>query len=270
MLFYKDARFSQDRIFTFFALNYITRHRNSTSGHFFVNSFQKGCPSTVEELKKKISDGDTSFINSLNYYNKRVSGSNAYWSHKRSEVYSWINHHVQVGNGAPMFFITLSCAEYYWKDIADIMRDRLEIAGQDTSECYVGSKGFATIVNDNCVVVQEYFQLRVEEWLNTVGKTVFDIKHHWLRYEFAPGRGQIHAHMLAIPNDQSIYNLAHEAGNKVTGPSKADILADWAAKKFNLTAEVKDGFDELNLEIGNTPTSLPRRPAKTFESCPMS
>ena len=63
MLFYEDARFACDSIFPFFALNYIIRHHcNSSSGGFFINKFHQYCPGTLEELKQKIQEGDTSFI----------------------------------------------------------------------------------------------------------------------------------------------------------------------------------------------------------------
>jgi hypothetical protein len=53
-------------------------------------------------------------------------------------------------------------------------------------------------VDEYSIVIQEFFEKRVEIWLETVGHGVFDIKHYWLRYEFAPSRGQVHAHLLAI------------------------------------------------------------------------
>jgi hypothetical protein len=59
-----------------------------------------------------------------------------------------------------MFFITLSCAEYFWKDIETIIKDRLEQAGLDTSDCRVDAKGFPQLVNDFSVVVQEFFKKR--------------------------------------------------------------------------------------------------------------
>ena len=259
MLFYEDTRFACDNIFPFFALNYIIRHRNSTSGSFFIDKFHQYCPETLEELKQKIQEGDTSFINSLTYYNKRVIGSNSYWNQKRSEVYSWINHHIEVGNGAPMFFITLSCAEYFWPDIALHLKDRLDQAGKDSSQCVVGAPGFSKIVNDHAIVVQEYFQLRVEEWLDTVGKTIFGIQHYWIRYEFTPGRGQIHAHLLAIADDQDIYKLAHDVSrhnDDSSSNTKGSIFAEWAEKKIGLTASVDDGFDDLELNKENMPTTV--------------
>jgi hypothetical protein len=47
----------------------------------------------------------------------------------RAELYSSINHHVKEGNGMPNFFITLSCAEYFWPDVLRLLNERLKIAG---------------------------------------------------------------------------------------------------------------------------------------------
>ena len=117
LLYYEDGRFAKDKLFCFFALNYIIRHRNSTAGKFFIEKFNRDSPESLEELKQSINDGDTRFVNSLTYFNKRITGSSPYWFQKRSQLYSWINQHVELGNGAPSFFITLSCAEYFWPDI---------------------------------------------------------------------------------------------------------------------------------------------------------
>ena len=66
-------------------------------------------------------------------------------------------------------------------------------------------ENFMQHINDMTMVVQEYFQLRLQSWLETIGKHIFKIKQHWLKYEFAPGSGQIHAHMRAITDHKSIY-----------------------------------------------------------------
>ena len=115
------------------------------------------------------------------------------------------------------------------------------------------------IVNNHAIVVQEYFQLRVTEWLDTVGKSIFGIKHYWIRYEFTPGRGQIHAHLFAIADDQEIYKLAHDAswhGDNPSNESRDAIFAEWAEAKFGLSASVDDGFDDIELDKENMPTSV--------------
>ena len=257
MLYFKDGRFATDKIFTFFAMNYIARKRNSSSGQWFVDKFTSNCPETLDELKCSIAKGDTKFLNSLSYWNKRVKGSSAYWFQKRSELYTWVNHHVEMGNGAPLFFITLSCAENYWPDIVHLIKERLELAGQDTSGCYIGSKHLPQLLNDYTIVVQEYFQARVVAWLETVGKTIFGIEHYWVRYEFAPGRGQIHAHLLAVPKNKTIHQLSHELlKDKDNASNRADVIGQWAADQYGLTASVDPGFDEIEVGPTNTPVTI--------------
>lgn len=129
MLYFKDGRFATDKMWCFFALNYSTRRRNQTSGRYFVDGFYKDVPQTLDELKEKVRDGDTTFMDKISYYAFRVKGSSAYWRHKKAELYTWINYHVSQGNGLPNFFITLSCAEYFWPDIIRLINERLELAG---------------------------------------------------------------------------------------------------------------------------------------------
>ena len=187
MLRYKDNRFSRDKFFSFYALNYITRQSNSSRSNWFVNHFNNDGPESLDELKECIMEGDYRFINRITYINQQIKGSTPYWHKKRAELYSWINHHVQMGNGPPMFFITLSCAEHYWPDIIRLIKERMELACEDSSGCYAGSPKMSKILNDYSLVVQEFFQQRVDLWLKTVGKQVFGIEHYWVRYEFAPG-----------------------------------------------------------------------------------
>jgi hypothetical protein len=232
LTYYKDGRFVKDTHFCFFALNYIVRHRNNSAGHWFVTKYAHGMPDTLEELQEQIRNGDYRYINHLNFYNKRIRGSNPYWRQEKSKLYTWINYHIKEGNGAPMFFITLSCAEHYWPDIIHLLKERMMLAGEDTSTCYVGSPKLGKIINEYAIVVQEYFERRVEIWMKTVGKEMLGIAHYWMRFEFAPGRGQIHVHLLAISSDQAIYKLCHtyaKDGNesKRAGPRRNLVSQPW-------------------------------------------
>jgi hypothetical protein len=90
------------------------------------------------------------------------------------------------------------------------------------------SKNLVRLVDEYSIVIQEFFEKRVEIWLETVGHGVFDIKHYWLRYEFAPSQGQIHAHLLAICADHSFNVAMHRLkGNKET---QAKILQSWSKR----------------------------------------
>jgi hypothetical protein len=68
----------------------------------------------IDTLKSKL---NTKFIEKLQYFANCVPGSDAYWRDKRAELISWIGNHVEEYNGTPSIFITLSCAEYPWKEI---------------------------------------------------------------------------------------------------------------------------------------------------------
>jgi hypothetical protein len=129
MAMYKDCRFDHDRLWAFFALNYMTRHNNQGSGNFFVKSFFENGPKNLEQLQEHISAGKLEWLDRITYFSQCVPGSSAYWRSKRREVFAWINYHVEKGNGVPTFFITLSCAEYHWRDIERLVQDRCVVAG---------------------------------------------------------------------------------------------------------------------------------------------
>lgn len=254
--YYEDGRFTKDKFWCFFGMNYIIRHRNASSGRWFVNNFNSGAPPTLQDLQESVINGDNKFINNLTFYNKRIPGSTPYWNCKRSELFTWINHHVKMGRGAPMFFITLSCAEYYWPDLISLVKERMLISGDDSSQCYQGSPKLVQIMNQYSIVVQEYFQNRVKTWLDTVGKEILKINHYWVRYEFTPGRGQIHAHLLAISSDNSIYKLCHLDLKNAGEELRAQTLSSWAQETFGLVASVDENFDDITVSPQDNPISV--------------
>ena len=234
LMMYEDGRFATDKVFCFYAMNYAVRRRNRESGNFFVNVFASRCKPDLESIQEEIANGKTSFINQITYFSKTVRGSDSYWRYKRDELHVWINHHVEQGNGMPTFFMTKSCADYFWPDIIRLVKERILIATGEDIEISDEKKGRVKLINDYAAVVQEYFQERVVEWLATVGKDIFEISHYWVRYEFAPSRGQIHAHMLCISRDQSmnkaLYMLRHSE------KEQAALLSDWSERKIGLSA----------------------------------
>ena len=237
MVLYVDGRFAKDKMWGFFALNFASRRKNQNDGAFFVNQFFKEGQKSLKELKDEIQKGNTKWIDHITYFSSRVTGCAGYWRDKRAKVYSWIHHHAQSGHGAPNFFITLSCAEYFWKDIKRLIEERFMIAGLPLPDL---DKNWVQIVNDYTLVVQEYFQERVKLWLSTVGEVIFRIKHHWLRYEFAPSRGQVHVHMLAISDFKNIFQqYSKMKGNRCM---QAEFLRLWVEETLGMTCNVPEEF----------------------------
>ena len=251
LLLYKDGRFARDPIFPFFAYNFCVRRRNVKDGSYFVKGHISDPPKTLDELKAQLRDGNNSFVNKISFFSRRIRGSDAYWRHKRSELYNWIHHHIAAEHGAPSVFMTLSCAEYFWPDAIRLLEERVWIAnGKNTNEhgVWLYEDGTAIdfhknrsalnkAVNDYSIVIQEFFIMRVEDYLNTVGKELFGIEHYWCRFEFAKGRGQIHAHLVAILNKELMNELQRQLHRKdMNIDEEAAVIGEWAEDTFGLTA----------------------------------
>ena len=230
------------------ALNYMHRRRNQDHGNWFIKGFMEDAPPTMDDLKERLSEGDTKFLDQMLYYTQKVKGSDAYWRAKRAELYSWINHHIDSGHGAPNLFITLSCAEYFWPDIKRLLEERIYIATGEDVDLDLDHTAKVKAVNEYSIVIQEYFHKRVEHFMESVGKELLGIKHYWLRYEFAKSRGQIHCHMLAITHDAAdvtgIMSKLHEARNDKE--LQASLLEAWVKDRFGMSAEMPELHNDSN------------------------
>jgi len=74
--------------------------------------------------------------------------------------------------------------------------------------------------------------------METVGKEIFRISYYWLRYEFAPSRGQIHAHILAISDIHTEMNIASELNQDKK--AKAIFLEHFVKTYFGTTCDYND------------------------------
>jgi hypothetical protein len=95
----------------------------------------------------------------------------------------------------------LSCAEYFWPDLKRLLEEYILLAENQTVDLSLNHNDLNKALNDYTLVVQEFFHLRVDAFLKTIGYETFGIKHFWGRFEFAKSRGQIHLHLLGINDD---------------------------------------------------------------------
>jgi len=137
----------------------------------------------------------------------------------------------------------LSCAGYLWPDIKRLIADRFSSAGLDPPDLDIS---FVQLVNDYTLIVQEYFQERVKIWLSTIGAKVFHIKYYWLRYEFAPSRGQIHAHMLAIHDNPKVMEPYYT--NIENKKKQEEFLYKWMTEELGMTASFPEALQNPIVE----------------------
>lgn len=261
LLRYFDGRFLQDQLFCLFVFNTMERHTNNTQGSFFFNNdkFIGKNPPTVEELKDRLRNNDDTYIQMLRYFSRNIKGSDNYWRSKTEELEQWIAHHISRGRGPPTFFITFSCAENWWPDLRRLLGQLEEKAGNIVSANAIKNNSFPEMreaAKKYPLFVNDFFMKRSKEFLNTVVKEALGIEHYWGRIEFAPGRGQIHLHLLAIAKDRAYLDDFYRAK---TWEEKASVINYYAKTRLDMTADVNIKDDDPNYHPSHPQSPLSRK-----------
>lgn len=245
LLSFEDGRFAASKTWSFYALDYHQRDQNDKNGNFFVREGTFGEDyETVEGLEEKINNGNISWIDSVRNYSRRIPGCDNFWRGKKFELETWVRYHISKGHGPPTLFITLSCAENWWPDLKRLLIDRLKNTNHEyliekilSEDENVSRRATSKASDLFATIVQTFFQMRVNEWIETIGKKVLGIEFYWGRFEFTKGRGQIHLHMLCICQNRFAhkkYYLKKKLG-KIDEADEA--IANYAKNILCLTAE---------------------------------
>jgi hypothetical protein len=174
-----DGRFLKDKTLCFYALNYAECRRNMTQGQWFVyNLLHLEEIPCIDTLKEKLNSNDTEFIEEMQYFSQCVPGSGSFWSSKRAELITWIGHHIEQRNGELYMLVTMSCIVYNWQDIEKLLNDRRNNAGRHPVSL-TNIKDKAKAFNDYSIIIQEYVQSRVTEFLESYAKGVFGVHHYY-------------------------------------------------------------------------------------------
>jgi len=92
----------------------IMRKRALEQSRYFVDQ-QLGDPHlTVADLQERLARSDSSFINKLLYFGANLRGTAQYWHQRQRELRALVEFMVNETKGLPSFFMTGSCAEFYF------------------------------------------------------------------------------------------------------------------------------------------------------------
>ena len=237
---YYDGRFLNDQFFCLFVHNTMQRHHNNSQGNFFFNSdkFIGKNPPTIEDLKNQLKNGDASYVQMLRYFSRNIKGSDNFWRARQDDLEAWVAHHVSRGRGPPTFFMTFSCAENWWPDLRRLIAQLERHAGNDLQATKIEMNDFRAMsksVKRYPLYVNEFFMKRFRSFMDTVVKQALGIEHYWGRVEFAPGRGQIHLHLLAIAKDRAYLDEFYRASSM---KEKAAVVEKYATERLDMTADV--------------------------------
>ncbi|XP_068686694.1 uncharacterized protein, partial [Montipora foliosa] len=211
LLWYQDGRFARHKVWKFVVHNMILRKRTLEQSRYFVDQ-QLGDPHiTVADLQERLARGDTSFTNKLLYFGANLRGTAQYWHQRRRELRAFVEFRVNEKHGLPSFFMTGSCAEFYFPPLKRLLEEYiLQSTGEEVNLAENSNARFKAI-QENTHVVVSYFDLRTQSYHEKVLKAVFGVSDYWYRYEFAKSRGQIHWHQLSWREDRQPHQLLHEA-----------------------------------------------------------
>ena len=114
------------------------------------------------------------------------------------------------------------------------------------------SANLVQLLDEYSIVIQEYFQAKVDIFMATVGKDIFGIEHYWGRFEFASMRGQIHLHLLGITADRSVNKTFYDLRNDKSAQAK--FLHEWSKGAFRYSAEVNmDVYQDVEVSRDDNP-----------------
>lgn len=263
LLRYRDGRFMRDPVFSFHLMNYVQRHLNNKEAVWFIKKYISGKEMTVEDLKEEIARNNLDFVHKIqSFAGQKIRGSDGWWRNRKHELDTWIAHHLQNKNGPPTMFMTFSCAEYWWSDLEKMLVKRCQgtedekvvhdMMHHEDDKKKLSAK--TKILESYAAIVQEFFQIRLDNWMETVGKNVFNISHYYNRFEFAKGRGQIHAHMLCVTKDNHfIAEFYKEYVQNKRAIDGTEVYAKYARSNLAMTGEKPEM--QMNEPIPDAPLS---------------
>jgi len=134
LLWYQDGRFSRHKVWKFAVHNMIMRKRALEQSRYFVDQQLGDSQLTVADLQERLARGDTSFTNKLLYFGANLRGTAQYWHQRRRELRALVEFMVNETKGLPSFFMTGSCAEFYFPPLRRLLEQYiLQTTGKDVN-----------------------------------------------------------------------------------------------------------------------------------------
>lgn len=122
LLCYKDGRYAKHNVWKFVVHNMIMCKRALEQSRYFVDGLGLGEPHiTVADLQERFARGDTSIPNKLLCFGATLRGTSQYWTQRRRELRALIDFMVNEKLGLPTFYMTGSCAEFYFPPLRRLL-----------------------------------------------------------------------------------------------------------------------------------------------------
>jgi len=156
--------------FKFWFYDRLRRHRSLAQCKVYMQQNKEDANLTIEQLKQLMTTGDsTAFMKKMSSYAANITGSDSYWSRRRSELEATFEQ----AKTASAFF-TFSYPDLHWEDLQRMMPGPLATT---FTEKY-------RKILDNPHLVDWFFSHKLNEFLKTVFDDVLECEWRWHRYEW--------------------------------------------------------------------------------------
>ena len=154
---------------------------------------------SVNELITKVQASDEYLEASLSTMLQSVRGTKQFWWAKKSDLKCMISHW-----GSPTLFVTFSCAEYTWADMASYLRKV-----NNVSDSY----DIGRLCTEDPVSVSRKFSMKFHAFFRTVickGAVLGEVDHFYWKKEYQ-ARGAPHYHVLLWIRDAPVIGESEPA-----------------------------------------------------------
>ena len=261
LLWYRDGRFAQHKAFKFVVHNIIRRQQSRRVALYCQSKV--GANASISEISKSLDSKKDNIGKKILHFGETLTGTSQYWRSVYNKLLSFVRFMVHHGHGLPHYFITVSCAEFWWKPLRRI----LEVYLKATTGKDVDLSDKAVLykeVQRNSHIIVKYFDMRVTSFQDEILRPIFKVCDFFSRHEFAKSRGMIHNHGIYWREDRQphwLYNECATVGK--SAKETAIMISDWAKKHLNMTALHPAGKDDN----GNPITALWSKPEGDLTLC---
>ena len=183
----RDGRFRRNIQYLFHALTCKDLRGLDSGIYASLNCSTYKGGMTAGEIVKNVDEGNQEFQSNLSTMLSAIRGTKEYWSRQASNLTAMDEKY-----GSATFFITLSCAEYHWSDVDEVLR-KTNADLENVEKARIGS-----LCAIDPVTVTSQFEQRYRAFLNNIildkNGPLGEVEHYYCRLEWqARGAPHIHA-----------------------------------------------------------------------------
>ena len=279
LMAYHDGRFQGHAVFSFWALNFLQRKQVSgatlaasknanlneisagmlrTLGNALHTTQASGAPRMTQQRETEIGKACTTVLGRLTPYFKAAKGTLPYMNLVRTKLFNMLKYPSALPMKIPTWFLTLSPAEQYWKEVGEALSPHLT-PEEAAAVSFIERR---RLVHAHPYKVTVMFQARVELLrkfiINGPAKPLGDVHDHFDKYEWQL-RGGIHYHgiqwaYIGIDDPEEV--LASKEGQARLAED-LDKYISTLLPTVEDGAESSDGESAEQTQTPSHPSSLP-------------